>query len=94
MDFYTFTLVFPYATMLIVLAGSTVILRHGVLWKWLGWFGLLVVVLGLISPLALLNEDPNSALGIIGFPYLLGFLLWILATSVVIWRSDTLPEPS
>ena len=65
-------------------ASSLAILQTGALWRWLGLFGLLVALGLVISPLAILANNPeDSVLGIIGFIVgYIGILLFILIASI------------
>lgn len=64
---------------------SGVALRYGALPRWLGWFGV---------PVMLVLLSPTFVAGQVGYlAGLFGFFLWIIATSVVLVRSVGRPEP-
>ena len=65
-----------------VLGASLVILRTGVLWRWLSLIGLIAAVFSIIAGASTLTSDPDGALGGIGFIGFLAFLLWILLVSI------------
>ena len=65
----------PFAA-IVVAAGSVIIVRTGVLARWLGWLGLVVAAVSLVTVLLLV--------GALASPLI---LLWVVATSFVIWRT-------
>jgi hypothetical protein len=72
----------PFALAPFLLGSSLVILRTGVLWRWLGIAGLIVGLASLGTPLGALASDPESLGG--GFVFLAFMLtnLWILLASI------------
>lgn len=91
-NYYTFTIIAPFVLTLMVLPASLVILRTNVLWPLLGWFGIVVSVALVISALAILNDDPTSALGLVGIFAFLSAGIWIIATGVGMWMRTAPPE--
>lgn len=81
LDSYGFTAL-PLAFVPLLLGSSLVILRTGVLWRWLALIGLAAAVFAIIGGASPLDADPEGALGGvagIGFP-LAG--LWVLVLSI------------
>jgi hypothetical protein len=67
---------------IMVLPAALVMLQTRAVPIWLGVLTLIEGVLAVLSPLAILAEDPNdSVLGFLAFP---GAAIWILATSIVL----------
>jgi hypothetical protein len=62
-------------------AASICILTTGVLWKWLGWLGVLLAIAAVIGSASTLEKDPEGPLGIFGIISFLGLGIWILAVS-------------
>ena len=65
-----------------VLGASLVILRTGVLWRWLSFVGLIVAVFSIIAGASTLTSDPDGALGGVGFIGFIGLPIWILLVSI------------
>ncbi len=66
-----------------VLVFSILILRSGIMSKWIGWLGLVVALaawLGLLTPVAEVFE-------IIGLAGTIGFAVWVIATGVTLLRT-------
>ena len=83
---------FPFAIGIFVLFSSIVMAMTGVLWKWLGYLGIIIGVLALITPLGFLDADSEDVFDIVGFIPFIGFALWMLATSIgMLMRKE---EPS
>lgn len=93
LDTYAFTFwAFPLA--LFVGAASLVILRTGVLWRWLGAIGLISAVLLIISASWPIDGDEEGALaigGFIGFP---GVALFVLISSINMIMLKEEPAPT
>ena len=92
-NYYAFTTAGPLLAGLLVLSASIVILRTKALWQWLGWLGLIFTIAAVISSLSVLNDDPNSPLGIMGFIVFISYGVWILIASVGMWLKEAPPEP-
>ena len=73
---------FPYAIGVLVLFSSIVMVMTGVLWKWLGYLGLIIGILAFITPLGILDADPEDIFDVVGFIPFIGFAIWLLATSI------------
>ena len=84
---------FPYAIGIFVLASSLVMIQTGVLWGWLGWLGLIVAITAFITPLGILDEDPEDIFDTIGFIPFIGFAIWLLLTSIGMLMIKTEPLP-
>ena len=69
-----------------VVASSLVILRTGVLWRWLGWAGLVDGVALVIGSAWTIDGDPEGPLAFLGFIALIVLLLWVLAVSIAMLR--------
>ena len=81
----------PIVAGLFVLAASLVILKTGVLWRWLGWLGLPIAVVAAISGLATFDTDPFGPLAILGFVALIAWLVWTLGVSVQMLNMQEAP---
>ena len=68
---------------------SLIILSSRVLWRWLGWLGLAVSVVGIVSALWLVQGDDESFLGFLGFIAFIGLGVWVLATSIAMLIKKT-----
>jgi hypothetical protein len=73
---------FPYAIGVFVTASSLVMALTGVLWRWLGWLGLIIGIAAFITPLGILDEDPEDVFDAIGLIPFIGFAIWLLITSI------------
>lgn len=83
MDLNTYmsaVIVFGVAAFLV--PASLIIISSRVLWRWLGWFGLVVALVAIVSDLWLVQGDDESFLGFLGFIAFIGLGIWILATSI------------
>jgi hypothetical protein len=85
-DAYIFTVVVPSFIGLFLAANAIVVLRTGVFWKWIGWFGLLVTLLGLIGAAWPINGDPGGAVAVIGYLPIPLAALWSLAAGINVLR--------
>ncbi len=82
--------IIPWAQAVFLLGASVVIVKSGVLPKWLGWFGLLIALVLAIGTFWVLTGDETSFLGLLVVPIGgIAFLLWILATAYNMIRSDS-----
>lgn len=61
-------------------------LKYNLQARWLGWLGLLAAVLGVLSLISLVNASDGASL--FGWAGLIGFLVWALATSIMMLRED------
>jgi hypothetical protein len=85
--FYALT---PWAFALFLVASSVVVVRSGVMWKWLGYLGLLAALLLVIGAFWVLDGDPSGALAIVGMIGFFAGLLWsLLAGYVLMTKEDT-----
>ena len=87
-DTVIFTALKTWGSALALAAASVVILRSGVLAKWIGWFGAAGALLFVIGALWILGEDDEGFLGAFFFIGLLISVLWVLVVSIVMIRSD------
>ena len=83
--------IIPWAFALMVGAASFAILRSGVLPKWIGWLGAVVVLLHVIGTLWVFTEDDESLLAGIQFAALMIGPIWNLAVAIVMIRGDGEP---
>lgn len=74
-----------FAALVFTEATSIVILRTKFLAPWLGWVGALVAVLWLIGSAAVSTE--NDTIFVIGFVAFLAWALWLIALSVMLYRT-------
>lgn len=87
LDTVIFIGVLPWALALFAAAASLLVLRTGVLARWIGWLGAAGALLLVIGTLWLFTEDDQSVLAWFGFIGLPVIALWILAVSVAMIRS-------
>ena len=71
---------------LFVIASALVIVRTGVLWRWLGWAGLVDGVALVVGSAWTIDGDPEGLLSFIGFIALIVLMLWVLAVSIAMLR--------
>jgi hypothetical protein len=84
---------FPYAIGAFVGAASIVMIQTGVLWRWLGYLGLVVAIAALITPLGILDEDPEDIFDTLGIIPFLGLAIWLLLTSIGMLMIKAEPMP-
>ena len=77
-----------------LLGASVVILQSGVMAKWLGWLGLLIVLLFAVGTLWPFTGDEESFLAILTYIGFMGFLIWTLGAAISMIRSDSRSAPS
>jgi DMSO/TMAO reductase YedYZ heme-binding membrane subunit len=93
MSTYAFTLL-TLGMALFVGSGSVVILRTGVMWRWLGGLGLLIAILLIIGSAWPIDGDEEGPLAIAGFIGALATMLFIIISSInMIIRSEE-PAPT
>ena len=66
----------------LLLGSSLVILRTGVLWRWLAVLGLAVAVVGIIGGASSLDSDPEGTLSLVGGSSFALAALWVLLVSI------------
>lgn len=81
LDFYAFGSA-PLVAAPFFFASAMVILRTGVTWRVLAWFGLALSVLGIIGGSAPINGDPTGVLSRLGFGTQIGLLVWVALLSI------------
>jgi len=69
----------PMAMVVLLAATAIVTMRFRALSVWLGWVSALLAIIGLIGP--------------ISWVLLLLFPLWVLVTSIVLYRRQAVPAP-
>jgi len=74
-----------FASLVFVEATSIVILRTKFLPAWMGWIGGLVALLWLVAGATVATE--NDTIFVIGFVAFLAWALWLVALSVLLFRS-------
>lgn len=84
----TFDAIAPWGFALFLVGGSVVILRTGVMWKWLGWLGLGATATMLVGTFWVLDGDPYGPLAIVGFIGFVGALLWSLLAGYALMGSE------
>jgi hypothetical protein len=94
MDALIYSTVTPFAFALFLAPASLVIVRSGVLWKWLGWLGLAVALLSVIGALWPLDGDSEGFFGILSFIGFILFFVWILIASIGMIRMESPPAES
>jgi hypothetical protein len=81
--------VLPWAEAFFLLAASMVILRSGVLAKWLGWWALAAAVVLAVGALWPLTGDPDNFLTVVVLIGSIALLVWVAAVSVTLIRSES-----
>jgi hypothetical protein len=81
MNAYAFT-GFTFTMSLFVGAASVVVLRTGVLWRWLAALGLIAAVLLLIAAAWPIDGDDEGAVAVLGFIGAPLTMLWIIISSI------------
>jgi len=94
MLYYGETLISSFLAIGLALSASLVILKNGVLWRWLGWLGIALALCGFISVFAVFDDDPEGTLGIFGFLVFAVFAVWILAIGIALLRATAPPATS
>jgi hypothetical protein len=82
---------FPYGIGVFALFSSIVMVQTGVLWRALGYLGIIVGITAFIAPLGLLDDDPEDVFDVIGFIPFIGFMLWLLLTCIGMLMIKTEP---
>jgi hypothetical protein len=72
----------PVALAAFMLPASIVIVSSGVLWRWLGWAGLVISLLNVAGALWVVQGDQESLIGLLGLLGFAGYGLWTLAASI------------
>lgn len=85
---YGFGSAVPLGMVAFLLPASLVIVASGVLWRWLGIFGLVLALLAIVGALWVVDGDQTSGLGILGILAFIGFGVWVLITSVGMLMAD------
>lgn len=93
MSTYAFT-GFSLTMGLFVASASLVVLRTGVLWRWLAGLGFLAAVLLVIGAAWTVDGDEEGALAIMGFTGAPLTLLWILISSIGMVMMKEEPAPT
>jgi hypothetical protein len=93
MSTYAFT-GFSFTLALFVASASLVVLRTGVLWRWLAGLGFLAAVLQIVGAAWPIDGDEEGALAILGFIGAPLTLLWILISSIQMIMMKEEPAPT
>ena len=88
LDTVSFLVVLPWALALFIAAASVVIVRSGVLAKWIGWLGAAGALLLVIGTLWIFSEDDESLLTVLTLIGLAITVLWALTVGITMIRSD------
>ena len=75
---------------LFVAAASVVVLRSGVLWKWLGWLGLASALLHVVGALWIIDGDSDSVLAILALVSFLAAIAWMLLAGIAMVNKESL----
>lgn len=95
LDFHSYQGNVSLAAALFLLASSVVIWRTAALWRWLALLGLVVAVIAAITPLSLLDADPEGPVAIVGgIAVYVGWPLWLVLASVAMILKRSLPAAS
>jgi hypothetical protein len=86
-DAYMFSVIITVGLALFLVATAIVILRTGALWKWLGWLGLVIALIGLIGTSWPLDGDPEGVLASMGFSTFPLFAVWSLLVGISLLRT-------
>jgi hypothetical protein len=79
---------------LFVASASLVVLRTGVLWRWLAALGFLAAVLAVVGASWTIDGDEEGALAVLGFIGAPLTLLWILISSIGMIMMKEEPAPT
>ncbi len=94
MDALLYQATMPFGFALLLATASVVIVRSGVLWKWLGWLGFATALINVVAALWPLEGDNEGFLGILGFIGLILSFVWILIASFGMIRMESPPAES
>jgi hypothetical protein len=86
--------VLPWAVALLLAASSVVIVRTGVLARWIGWFGGASALLLLVGTLWLFAEDGDGAIAGAGYLGLVMSAVWVLVVGISMLRASSMPRPT
>jgi hypothetical protein len=75
-----------------LIGAAVVILRTGVLWRWLGWAAAAIAVPAVISTGAIVENDPQGVFASVNGLAWLAYFLWIAAASVALLLQGRPPE--
>ncbi len=88
-DAFAFSFVVALGIGLFLAATSVVVLRTGVLWKWLGWLGLAIALVCLVGAWWPVDGDPEGVLSGLAFLSLPLLGLWSLLAGINLLRAPT-----
>ena len=74
----------PFFGGLLLLAFSLMMVQLPRAWRWIGVFGVVVAILGLMSPLGILDDNSEDVFDMLGFVAFMGLAIWILASSIAL----------
>jgi hypothetical protein len=83
-----FGAIVPWGFALFAIGASAVVLRTGILWRWLGWLGLGAATLMLLGTFWVLDGDPEGPLGIVGYIGFFATLLWSLLAGYALMSTE------
>lgn len=86
LDAHIFSTVVPWGFALFLSGASVVILRTGVLWRWLGWFGCLLSLVLVVGAAWLIDGDLEGVLHNMVWIGITLTLLWTLLVGVAMLR--------
>ena len=92
-DTVLFLALLPWAMALFLVAASIVIIRSGVLARWVGWLGGTGSLMLTVGTLWIFAEDDESALALLAAIGILVLFLWILVAGATMARSGEQPAP-
>lgn len=69
---------------LLLAAVAFAVLRHGALYRWLGWLTAALAVASLVAPLAWAVMEKNELISVLGFASHIAFYPWVLMASVAL----------
>jgi hypothetical protein len=78
-----------------MLGASVVVLRTGVLARWLGWSGALIAAVAILGSAAIVENDPAGPFAALNGLAWLAYFLWIAALAVsLVFAGDAPTKPS
>ena len=92
-SFYAFPVVSGAMNSIVMIGAAVVILRTGILWRWLGWAAAGIAVAAIAGSGALIEGDPGGPFATIGALTWLVYFFWIAAASVALLRARRLTGP-
>jgi hypothetical protein len=82
MDFYSFSASLPLTAAILQIGAGLVIVRTGLMWRWLGWLAFVVAIANVVGAAVEIHKSPEGALAGVLFAGLIGTAIWFLLVSI------------